>query len=530
MWIKFVLFKVDCKQNYTLTTDNVMHLAMMKAPRLWFTYVRALLYKSLDKLHNEPHQWKPETLLKIAKSKKHFIMFSSQINVGLTWKLFIKSINTSISDDYSEYTRKIFHIKFNLSKPIGSIDKEGKSRELFDKYFYIEHYQWQFKLDTKLRLNITLRHLKFAYYHNYKCFVGSVHISSHFNWSIEYCGVLSNITSYPPDFKGTISMSIHSYVSFNLKIQYSVTDENVITSLAHNEFINYTQLLCWKYKLSHINSDQQYFGKYGIFVDKYQIMRINFVPTPSPFANVEVFDGPGYSSDRYVPPHVDFSETMVFYTNTFQAVVYKFGQQGKLVYSAQIIQPKKIRPKMGFNILFPDTILCSSNADLCSLMITTNNKSSNIRVTVLGISYSGTEDNTLCNFAGLSAYNIMDDGSYKHISTVCDPHNDFYQYRPIYSNSSTLLLVMYWYKIFIEIFNISFAILETHCSSVKINLCISKFHVFQNTALLMNIKQEASGFIQKIEFISRHLYIYFTVVPNKCAIFQFFGNMGHIDK
>ena len=237
------------------------------------------------------------------------------------------------------------------------------------------------------------------------------------------------------------------------------------------------------------------------------------------------FDGPGLLSKRFASPNSWVYQKkpwdLSFKATTFQAIVYKFCFQGTVEYTAEFIGvTKNITIKNShLNVTYPNTILSDDKSTLCSLLIT--RRSVNVKVTIEYILYNGIEDNTLCNFAGLAAYNIMNDGPYKHKATVCEPHNDFYKYRPIYSKSSKIILVMYWYNENTRNFNISVNVSETPCAKVAINVCL-KYDCINNKPLSENMKQGVEGLIKKIYFDhKRYLTVEVFVDKETYAIFQF---------
>ena len=91
-------------------------------------------------------------------------------------------------------------------------------------------------------------------------------------------------------------------------------------------------------------------------------------------------------------------------------MINTFDVQGSLSYSGQFKDAQNYTINMNANISYPETTLCSKNAALCSSKIAYN-QSLNIKVAIHNISYNGIEDNTLCNFAGLAAYNLINNGS-----------------------------------------------------------------------------------------------------------------------
>ena len=59
--------------------------------------------------------------------------------------------------------------------------------------------RWIFKLDKKLRLNLTLHHIHFGFRHLHTCAVGELKVISDSNNKqvFKYCGIHSNMINYP---------------------------------------------------------------------------------------------------------------------------------------------------------------------------------------------------------------------------------------------------------------------------------------------------------------------------------------------
>ena len=93
-----------------------------------------------------------------------------------------------------------------------------------------------------------------------------------------------------------------------------------------------------------------------------------------------------------------------------------------------------------------------------------------LNITVNRMEYKG-KNHSSCGFAGVTSYDIIGNGTFSKISTICHSNNNQeYRYRNIYTQNSVALLAMYSYKKYSN-FNLTLSVTTTQCKATMMNIC-----------------------------------------------------------
>ena len=98
-------------------------------------------------------------------------------------------------------------------------------------YYY--NHKWRFTLDKRLKLNISFEYIYISINNYYGCYIGNLTIKTYSKLNttdLIYCGTHSYITSYPQYRNVDIILDIRVWITYEIKLVYSVTDPNIIVS------------------------------------------------------------------------------------------------------------------------------------------------------------------------------------------------------------------------------------------------------------------------------------------------------------
>ena len=215
-------------------------------------------------------------------------------------------------------------------------------------------------------------------------------------------------------------------------------------------------------------------------VKKFQIVEITISELETFYSLVH--DGPG-SEFQILRLKLHGENKTLFLTTTFQCLVnvftkyddknsstflhvFKYSSKTQNVTEAIVVEGNG-----SFSLSFPRN--CRGNSsDFCieiiSLQVDTGK---HINITVTNTTTSRVQ-NSVCSYSGFSAYD-KNHNKYEEISITCQPHDQFFQSRNIYSKGTFLLLVFYCYSNQ-SIIQIDGLVSSTSCGLVYLN--VFKYH------------------------------------------------------
>ncbi len=105
---------------------------------------------------------------------------------------------------------------------------------------------------------------------------------------------------------------------------------------------------------------------------------------------------------------------------------------------------------------------CRMNSIICAFHLKADNNSF-VKVTVDDM-VSADRNNFNCEYAGLAMFDVHKDGPKQLVPTVCEPHNELQNHRPIYSQKPKVLVLIYVFKEY-GYFEIILSASKTECMS-----------------------------------------------------------------
>ncbi len=382
---------------------------------------------------------------------------------------------------------------------------------------------WDFRLDSKLRLNLTFYDIHFSYIDD-SCkrhvFVKTTMQHKESGVLFKFCGQRPLVNLYPEHrftcVQITKNYRLHTYsrVSFI----FTVMDRDIIFSfpvpanLSNVWPVNIVQLSMGATELHFL-----------LRVEEFQVVKLKM--TKQTIAQVGIFNGPEYLSE-----HKRLQEEQIFTGSTFQCLVSVQSTQpqghqaspfvefwGQVVENMEQVmldadEHRHIKVKPAIETPPFNVYNISSGHKL------------HINISVLEFYVSGPYS-PLCTFGGLSLFDDID-GKLKKSHSAC--HNQeiaLFDRKPkqnLYSVNHSVTLVLFSYPEYSYV-RVHLKISTTICQPVNINPCMNKTTICLPSDLVcMNLVQKIS--VQSLKYYKcKHLELTFKLENRQCITFQFSG-------
>ena len=322
---------------------------------------------------------------------------------------------------------------------------------------------WQFSLDTRLRLNLSLLSLYFSSGAS-NCNDGSLTLSdpTQQQKSLCFCGHHSLLTVYPGFKTVDLELNVDRLSFLNVKMLFSVFDVDLLNNLPPASR---------KSTQSHFAEQQACVAltkglllmSFSIKVPKHH--HISLQAAHITFLDHTVFDGPGYLSAPEKATQHPYRTTsfqcllqVMIPTNLQTDVKYLVNFTSKQV--DNWIQMTTEHTKI---VTLP-TAGCYGN--MCYMNITTDMQM-HVNVSVVEVTYVGIS-NFECDFGGLAAAEILRN-ELRESLTVCHPVHSRIK-RNYYSFGMSLLTILYWYRNY-STMGATLKLSTTACHLVHIDIC-----------------------------------------------------------
>ena len=492
-------------------------------PKVWHVYVRKMTEQLMK------NSFDGDTSISTVEiMNKNLIQFLEYGNSrSKLFKLVSKDINKFVNlNSYLLVYRPSGVLRHNEEEQSFHTHVEQKSLVLSENYFV-------FQLNNKLRVQLIFNYIYFSSYQASHCTFGKVTIRSGF-LRHTYCGHHPHLITYPPSRIVEIIIMKVGFVDYHGEISYIVMDKEVVISHSTNRYLYYHTSLFW------IKNTDTFLYSFYFYVKKFQIVELTISELETFYSLVH--DGPG-SEFQILWPKLYGKNRTLFVTTTFQCLVNVFSKYDDknsstfldvFRYSAKtqnVTEAIAVERNGSFSFSFPRN--CRGNSsDFCieiiSLQVDTGK---HLNVTITNIA-TGRVQNSVCSYSGFSAYDKNYNNS-KEISSTCQPHDQFFQLRNIYSKGTFLLLVFYYYYNH-SVIQIDGLVSATSCDLVYLNvfkyraLCFGKrvdtpacFEYLDKTAENAHMKLTVNCKDSRKNFNScRYQFLDVLASEGSCAIVQ----------
>ena len=443
------------------------------SPKNWFSYIRMLLHNYLKfcfapQTKGEKIRYFTNGVKKLMDRIKIIRMLSNTTQITMTHNKCFSS--DTVTNPLGRVMKQDFSDMFHKSN---QYFKGG-----FNEYYFHTH-SWIFTLDKQLRLNITFTHIRIVINNLDTCYIGNVTVrtfdpSENSKFQFVYCGILSNIPNYPKMRNVDIIVSIRPYVQYIVIFSYGVIDPDRTISLRPQ--IYKTNKLEW---FVHFPTTNKYLQFLHLKVEKYNVIALSFANHIR--GQYEVFDGPGRRSKALI-----LRNQTDYITSTFQCVIFLLVSINRLdrkqkVNHLKFLETSKNNVEERFlaenrTLKLDNAQTCDTDDRICVIELSTKNEF-HFNISIMSLYHTYTND-IICIYGGLTVYDRKRVPP-NEITTRCQSKNNDYEHRPIYSNSSRILSVIYEYP---EYGNLSLLIKvsTTDCTVLEKNPCLFQFPCFRS--------------------------------------------------
>ena len=490
------------------------------------------------------------------------------INTPKTWYQYIRMTIVRFLEftQYSYTNRSIQQFRsglFKWSKIVLQLRyREIKMSSLSDKKLKITTYitgqfilhsdktynhYFMYNIDTRLRLNVTFVIISFIYNFDYYLNVYKVPLrilDGEKNASFQFYGHHSPFNFYPYFIKVPIILdtSMMTGQPFALNFIFTVMDQYIVYSISNIYFDDLDNVNNRPPDLVYSISHETIVPSYFIQVRKISYIVLSFEHNLT-FAYV-VYDGPGFSSNLIV---LKSNVSKIISTSTFQCIIQLKIQSSLRKYPNIIMYRSNylnnnnsifidLTNHTNMTVQLPNT-MCLDN--LCVVDVNTETDLQ-INVTFNKIVSEGIYNPT-CKYGGIVTEEYLNN-EYDENPTICQNHSgQIKQARSMYSSTSSLVLILYWYSMYQNIMA-SLTLSLTRCKPVTIDLCELQSlcgHELPNydenslippnadecDSFLNNVKERSNMNFSRDAFLG--LVTAFSQYGNKCTIVRFSSKNFH---
>ncbi len=459
-----------------ISGSSITHLVGKKCAKLWFHYVQKFLEQELSETYPQEETTILSTSLQLVTSGHVFKKYSQQVTENLNReppKGHYEN-RTTLRADFNS-----FRTGDKLVNPLEILREAGEARlrvyslgRNAKQPFSLVHV-WYSTLFVKLRFNLTLHLIEYVFVHDVdnQCHFGKLNLKTFafHQYELEsrdYCGIHSEFSTFPRHHKLNLTSHVYPLVSYNLSLSLSVIDSRVMHT-SHKDIMSWHThsipsevhlFLFW-----HVSSLEFFIRKFNIIVNKYQTIRICLHSIGLGF---KVYNGPGDKSQQLRPV------SLIYKTSSFHGVVedwFTLKNQNLFSFVSVAQTFTKYFNVTGSSTELYSTDICMNAQPVCGFHLKTS-ENFYLLTKIRKITYDGEGKSPQCYYAGLTIFDSLDFETKHEISTLCLPSDQSYKYKPVYSQSSVVLITVYFHAEYCN-FTCSMFVSSTKCVALTINTC-----------------------------------------------------------
>ncbi len=457
------LHPVNCDKYSNLSMSNIYRRALSNSPRNWHFYIKLLLHFKLkrDRNHlvggNIPHLVKVTKVFvsKVALHSAELLPFSQRQIHETGRRIWRKPHSTTI----------VFSKVFTVQRLAGYLESNDSIwykqvcshlGEIPCSMSQVEQV-WNFKLHSWLHLNLSFQLVDFFVGEFYSCSKGSTKILSTEKTvkQIVLCGFHSQLTIFPNTSSSKVVTVCGDFARCHVLLSYSIIDSKLITTEQvyppQKRQFNVPILFCQMFQ--NMSFERQIFVVERKEVIVFSVFHIHY-------SDITVYDGPGILS-RIIRPSAE-----TYTTSSFICIVHAALHTGMFEFSRRTIDIATTTNVTKELMLMHPSNICQNHCTSCGILFSAPLRH-HINITPLHFEFSG-KDNILCYFAGLSAFSAKD-RTFQVSGSEC--FNGVREsYRPMYSSTSEMLLVIYAHQEYGSL-KTTLRITTTQCRRIQLNAC-----------------------------------------------------------
>ncbi len=490
--------------------------------KVWFEYVREFLFLTLNNFQISSRKF-DSALERQFKYSGTFLHHSlDKIDINSTMKRIT--------------VKKLSGVMVNVFPQNFDCDARHKKWKACDFSSVDVHYKfvWKFHLDKNMRLNLTFIELSFSSGEQ-DCKNGNLRVfenltSSH---TFYYCGQHPVFGLYPSFSNVLIQLSTSYFTLVQHKVvaEFVSFDRDCVVS-HHSTTFGFPSA-----KQLSVITLRNRITIYHYLVQTKKIYCLVAHVHPELLNHAVVFDGPGSLSEI-----AEYSGSR-FELSSFQCLAKVTVLPHKICVATQFsftsVSKKQItslrvtsNSNQSFKISSIDHDAVKVGPFIASLHSEHDHQ---INVTVTHLHYLGTESQT-CQYGGFVTGQHFGD-RYKESIPLCKVHGGTkMSNRHFYSDNSSLLIVVFWYKHYSSI-NISIMATQTKCKALQICPCAYNYYCHPYTLsescrnYIESVNQANISINRKTDYVppeaeseSHFMYFMINLADEECLVVQFHPN------
>ena len=492
------LIKSDEGLTHILPNEDVFKVA----PKCWHLYIKTFLHKVISKSHL-------------------FTVDESFYDLDNYIRLFSKySQNRWLKPIQPNYTLIVTRASGRLDLVDVGIFVYFAEKRFYLTSVFLPHvaYTWSLQMDVSLRAHLNFESIYFPL-SPYDCMKGNITISQN---SLPvptfiFCGQMSTFFLYPSSPKINIKLSVMDKILYKVNMSYMVMDNNLMETSKGN--FNSLEVL---YSSVSIREKLTVIS-YLIQVQKTQKIALNI----SNANHSLLFDGPGYASEVIQKRNQEY-----YMTTTFQCLLQILTLNNIITLKTSYFHFLRIYQTLHIinlsnktaNIEIP-SIIYNNVPTIIHIRVPSEQY---VNITILHQLYKG-QRTMDCIYGGIA---FIENTKHAHneLATICESHNSIVSHnRNIFSHSSSLIIVTYWYKNYSNM-SVTLNVTRTICQPIQIDIC--KFQTRCQSRYNMKHCLEYVGPIFKSRNISFNYQLikselHYSLKENQCVMFQFTQNLKY---
>ena len=472
------------------------YLATSQPPsKLWYLFVHKYQQSSLTKLKQQVFTLHVRSFWGAMVKLSNIFRHCSRQYKFLEYFGEYTMIKKEISGNFVVFKR-------NIEKRLCCGEKQfSLFKNRYGNYVY---FTWIYKLHPNLSLNLTLHHIFFSPTGGY-CFSGdlSVLFPPGYRTFASYCESYSLFSLYSKTNCAQMIITSTKYVKYHVHSSFMIIDrgkiENFFPRYPGVVYVSVLQLL-----------QKAIFESFVVKGPKLSYIRVWFTGD-----QYMVHDGPDFKSKK-----INSSKGM-YTCSSYQCAVQALHLVLKLLhinFSSNILpisENVSLLQRNGSTLEVPQNILYKSPI----VFFVSSGNYFQINATLTQIISKPIVIKT-CQYGVFSIFNTQED----EIFWVCEPHDgSVAQSKSVYSKSSSLLLLLYWYEGHGNI-SVSLILTQTRCKPVDIDPCRIQD---QCNLVSMTYTKKCRLYLEELSQLSNaelthnyHSTLYVSLDDDECPVLQ----------
>ena len=387
------------------------------------------------------------------------------------------------------------------------------STKLFRKKKFFK-FMWRFNINKVLSLNITFDHIYFLNRHckTYLDIFNEINVGEIF----KFCGQNAKVSVFPKFTNVIIKVFLkqHDYPTYNIVGSFSIMDKRLITSNQIPKTRKKKNSVHFGVKLEEILQFKNDIVMFYLWIHVYKDHNVVITHMSSDSQKTKLFDGPGFLSTLLFP------RGKFYYCSTYQCTAHVSYILGN---SELVLNHSATELSIHANFYNTHSYVSLPNPNCSSGVCILNIKFDHgykVNITLQSMVFQG-ENSAYCKYGGLSLIEVINE-EYNENVALC--RNDFSNNnkRRFYSVSSSLKMVLYWYKPYSST-SVTLRISTTECDSIHLSPVTYCHECYYFQPLCVSFTNKITKHLSRsiLLYIKRRNIVY-DLPESRCFVLQVF--------